>query len=304
MADTSHYDTAKALMASVTARAKFAAKARGQQPDLLLRQFEFSRLLARVFASESAENWVLKGGVAALARVRDGRMTRDVDLFHQTRQANLDQAVAEFEAAMAIDLGDHFTFRVVDVRAIPEKTGRVGAAGRGLVVSVRSAKSSQNIPIDIVADSVMTGTPDVAQYESVPVPGIEPPAVRLYPVVDHMADKIAATHTLFGSTRRSTRVRDMADLVLFATHKFVDGADLHRAIATEWAYREFEGDPQFDPPEEWRPAYATMVRDLDVINYKTFDTARDLLARFLDPALSGEADGYRWNPLALNWEKQ
>lgn len=291
-------------MASVTARAKTAAKSSGQQPDLLLRQFEFSRLLARVFATESAEHWVLKGGIAQLARIPGGRMTRDIDLFHRTRQADLDQAVSEFEAAMAIDLNDHFTFQVVEVQEIPEKSGRVGAAGRGLVVGVRSAKSSQNIPIDIVVDSVMTGTPDVARYESVPIPGIEPPTVRLYPLVDHMADKIAATHTLFGSTRRSTRVRDMADLVLFATRQSVDGAALHRAIAAEWSYREFEGGPQFDPPEEWRPAYATMVRDLDVITHKTFDTARNLLARFLDPALAGEVDGFTWNPSTLTWEQQ
>lgn len=291
-------------MASVTARAKAAAKSSGQQPDLLLRQFEFSRLLARVFATESAEHWVLKGGIAQLARIPGGRMTRDIDLFHRTRQADLDQAVSEFEAAMAIDLGDHFAFRVVEVQEIPEKSGRVGAAGRGLVVGVRSAKSSQNIPIDIVVDSVMTGTPDVARYEPVPIPGIEPPTVRLYPLVDHMADKIAATHTLFGSTRRSTRVRDMADLVLFATRQSVDGAALHRAIAAEWSYREFEGGPQFDPPEEWRPAYATMVRDLDVIIHKTFDTARNLLARFLDPALAGEVDGFTWNPSTLTWEQQ
>ena len=291
-------------MASVTARAKTAAKSSGQQPDLLLRQFEFSRLLARVFATESAEHWVLKGGIAQLARIPGGRMTRDIDLFHRTRQADLDQAVSEFEAAMAIDLNDHFTFQVVEVQEIPEKSGRVGAAGRGLVVGVRSAKSSQNIPIDIVVDSVMTGTPDVARYESVPIPGIEPPTVRLYPLVDHMADKIAATHTLFGSTRRSTRVRDMADLVLFATRQSVDGAALHRAIAAEWSYREFEGGPQFDPPEEWRPAYATMVRDLDVITHKTFDTARNLLARFIDPALAGEVDGFTWNPSTLTWEQQ
>ena len=291
-------------MASVTARAKTAAKSSGQQPDLLIRQFEFSRLLARVFAAESAENWVLKGGIAQLARIPGGRMTRDIDLFHRTRQADLDQAVSEFEAAMAIDLNDHFTFQVVEVQEIPEKSGRVGAAGRGLVVGVRSAKSSQNIPIDIVVDSVMTGMSDVARYESVPIPGIEPPTVRLYPLVDHMADKIAATHTLFGSTRRSTRVRDMADLVLFATRQSVDGAALHRAIAAEWSYREFEGGPQFDPPEEWRPAYATMVRDLDVIIHKTFDTARNLLARFLDPALAGEVDGFTWNPSTLTWEQQ
>ncbi len=291
-------------MASVTARAKTAAKSSGQQPDLLIRQFEFSRLLARVFAAESAENWVLKGGIAQLARIPGGRMTRDIDLFHRTRQADLDQAVSEFEAAMAIDLNDHFTFQVVEVQEIPEKSGRVGAAGRGLVVGVRSAKSSQNIPIDIVVDSVMTGMSDVARYESVPIPGIEPPTVRLYPLVDHMADKIAATHTLFGSTRRSTRVRDMADLVLFATRQSVDGAALHRAIAAEWSYREFEGGPQFDPPEEWRPAYATMVRDLDVITHKTFDTARNLLARFIDPALAGEVDGFTWNPSTLTWEQQ
>lgn len=302
MSDAPRYATAKALMASVTARAKSVAKSREQQADLVLRQFEFSRLLARVFASESAESWVLKGGVAALARIPDGRMTRDIDLFHLAGQADLDRAVAEFEAAMEIDLGDHFIFKVIDVRAIPLKASRVGTAGRAVVVSVTSAKASQNIPIDIVADSVMTGTPDVARYETVSVPGIESPTVRLYPLVDHVADKIAATATLFGSEKRSSRARDMADLVAFATTQTFDGAALQQAITSEWVYRKFDGDPEFDPPQAWRRTYASLVRDLGFVEYRDFDSARVLLARFLDPALAGEAQGRMWNPETLEWQ--
>ena len=73
------YASAKALMATVTARAKATAASRGLSADRLIRQFEFSRLLARVFADGTSDQWVLKGGLASLVRIRDGRMTKDID---------------------------------------------------------------------------------------------------------------------------------------------------------------------------------------------------------------------------------
>lgn len=305
MSDRKKYTSADALMASVTARAKAASAAGGMSVDQLIRQFEFSRILARVFASDSAEQWVLKGGVAALARIRDGRMTNDIDFLNRVEAVDLDRAVNQLEKALALDLGDHFSFRITDVDKIIGNTGRTGVAGRGISVAVESGKKRPNIQIDVVNESVVTQTPETMVAEALAVPGIIPPTVRLYPLVDHLADKISATRTVFGSGRPSSRVRDMVDLALFALTQPVEGGALQTAIAAEWAYRRFPDDPRFEPPENWRRGWATTIRKVGILApYAAFDDARELLARFLDPALAGEVDGFTWNPSTLTWEQQ
>lgn len=305
VSDRRQYSSADALMASVTARARAASVTRGMSVDQLIRQFEFSRILARVFASDSAEQWVLKGGVAALVRIRDGRMTNDIDFLHATRADDLDMAVDRLENALALDLGDHFTFRIAEVDKIIGNTGRAGVAGRGISVAVESGKKRPNIHIDVVNESVMTQRPETSLAEALPIPGITSPTVRLYPLVDHLADKISATRTVFGSGRPSSRVRDMADLALFALSQSVEGAALHAAISAEWAYRKFPDSPRFDPPQDWRRGWSTTIRKVGALApYADFDEARALLARFLDPAVAGEVDGFTWNPTALTWEQE
>lgn len=305
MSDGKQYHSAAALMASVTARAKAASATGGMSVDQLIRQFEFSRILARVYASDSADQWVLKGGVAALVRLRDGRMTNDIDFLHSIRADDLDRAVDQLENALALDLGDHFSFRIAEVDKIIGNTGRAGVAGRGISVAVESGKKRPNIQIDVVNESVVTQTPETTVAEALAVPGIIPPTVRLYPLVDHLADKVSATRTVFGSGRPSSRVRDMVDLALFALSQPVEGSALHTAISAEWAYRKFPDHPRFEPPEGWRRGWATTIRKVGVLApYADFDEARALLARFLDPALAGEVDGFTWNPTTLTWEQK
>jgi hypothetical protein len=81
---------------------------------------------------------------------------------------------------------------------------------------------------------------------------LEPVKLRLYPVVDHAAVKLCATQSRYGSMGgRSTRVRDLVDLAIFARTHDIDGTALANAIASEWSLRHLEGTPAFDPPPEW-----------------------------------------------------
>lgn len=74
-------NTPEAWWNSARDRARTAARASGRDPHYVLREFVYERFLARVFHDGDLP-WVLKGGVALLARVEDARYSRDVDLLH------------------------------------------------------------------------------------------------------------------------------------------------------------------------------------------------------------------------------
>lgn len=61
----------------------------------------------------------------------------------------------------------------------------------------------------------------------------------LYPVVDHVADKVCAMYEKHGADHAtaSTRYRDLVDLLLIAQSERLDGRQLHLALRTEVARR-------------------------------------------------------------------
>src|SRR5699024_12783173 len=92
---------------SIKDRARNAAQHSGHQAGELQRQFVYSRFLARVFQDET---WILKGGVAVLARVVDARHSKDIDLL--PRLSNSAEAAARLRTACQADAGDPITSQV------------------------------------------------------------------------------------------------------------------------------------------------------------------------------------------------
>jgi len=72
--------------------------------------------------------------------------------------------------------------------------------------------------VDLVTGSVMTTEPEVMTDTVLELRGLSSPPMHLYPVVDHVADKLCATQATYGTAgdRPSSRVRDLVDLVVFA----------------------------------------------------------------------------------------
>ena len=222
MDEPPRYANDTALRATIAERAKRAAAVGPMSAADHIRQFDFSRLLARIFHPTVADEWILKGGQAALVRIHDARVTRDMDLMSE--EADLDASVSRLATVIRADLGDHYDFELVKVTNKDVKPGQAGVSGRKLSLAVYCGKPRPNITIDLVAESALTEAPERAVVDGLRIPGITPPTVRLYPLVDHIADKVAATHTIHPGGHRSTRIRDMVDLVLFALSQTVDGA--------------------------------------------------------------------------------
>lgn len=296
------YRDGVALWSAAASRAKTMAMEKGVSSHALLRRFVFDRFLARVF-HEANSPWVLKGGTAVLARVHDARTTKDVDLFHQT--SNHEAALEDLRAALAeVGIDDHFRFVITKVES---GLGGGQPAVDGCRVNVDAycgAQKKDSFGVDLVVGSMMTTDPEVRVDPVIEVRGVAAPRMRLYPVVDHIADKLCATQAAYGEdgTKRSSRVRDLVDLVVLARTQDIDGDELINAIHAEWTHRSLPGEPVFDPPPMWESQYGRVARPVGAcVGMTTFVAATAFVTGFLGPALDGSTVGRTWSAAEAAW---
>lgn len=295
------YRDGNALWAAITARAKTEAQKTGVAAGVLLRRFVVDRFLARVFALPGHE-WVLKGGNAMLTRVHDARTTKDIDVLAEL--GDLDTAVARLREAIETDLHDHFRFVITRTQTTDGGTIQPGVDGcRVSIDAYCGVKRRERFSVDLVTGSLMTTEPDVQTRPSL-VPSVPLTKVRLYPVVDHIADKLCATQSTYGtdSDKPSSRVRDLVDLVVFARTQRIDGAELIEAITAEWTHRGLSGIPHFAPPSHWDRLYPGEARRVPACgDVHTLDAAVELVRALLAPACDRAAAGHHWSPEMRTW---
>ncbi|MEX1255076.1 MAG: nucleotidyl transferase AbiEii/AbiGii toxin family protein [Dehalococcoidia bacterium] len=293
------YATAGAFRTALEQRLANLARETGV-PLLRLRKLVvFDRLLARLIAV-APDRFVLKGAVALHLRVGAGfRTTKDVDL---GRQDNEEAANADFLAAPAIDLGDHFGF---DIR----RTGRLDTTIEGTAVRYHATAELAGRPFEEISVDVSFGDPPGAQPDLVRgldllgFAGIPPVEVPSLPLEQHVAEKVHAYTRTYGVGEASTRVKDLIDLVMIeSSFDFLAGR-LRLALQATFDARASHPVPAKlpPPPHEWRTAYRRMAAevglDLDVaVGYGQ-------AGAFLDPVLAQTvADDSHWNPNRQAWQ--
>lgn len=290
-----------AMWRAIGDRARAASQATGRPTNELVRRLVYDRFLARVFADPSAP-WVLKGGTAVLARVNDARHSKDVDLLRSL--GTIDDALEALRTAVAVDLADHFRFVVGTVRPVGGGGQQPDVAGyRVQIDAYCGTRRCEAFGVDLVTGSLMTTEPEVVR-SSLPleVPGLPAPTVRAYPVVDHIADKLAATETVYADGARSSRPRDLVDLIVFARTQPVDGRELHNAIIAERLHRQLSATETFTVPPAWATSYPPLAaRTPHCGGLHDLAAAVSLVAAFLEPAMTGAATGQRWDPTDQAW---
>ena len=303
MADDQRYATPTALRAAITDRLRHVAEEYPNRPlPDLLRQFAYDRLLYRIFTSEDRNRWVLKGATALLARLHgQARHSIDVDLHDQA--GGLDDAERALRSAAERDGKDHFRFVLAPGRRLVE--GR--RALRVNVTAYLGATEFARFNVDLVAGTGMTDSPEEAEpLVSAEVPGLPQTTYQIYPLADHVADKLFATverHSrLDGPAIASTRYRDLVDLVMIARHESVEAEALQAALRAQSERRGLELPDEFRPPDDagWRAGYAKIVKDLPGLVEANYDAAVETVRRFVEPALHGLAQG-RWSLEAQAW---
>jgi hypothetical protein len=269
----------------------------GRLPFDLLREFVYERVLARVFA-DGDPSWVVKGGTALLMRVDGARHSKDIDLLY--RLQDLDAAQRDLTRALGRDLEDHLRFVVRGTRSLGADQ-QPGVDGRQVDLEVYvGVKKVLAFHIDLVVGSLMTAEPEPGTGSSlITIAGVEPPRLRLYPIVDHLADKVCATEAVYPGGHQSSRVRDLVDIVLIATSHELDGRAARTALEGERAHRSLPTRTTFDPPESWQQKEyhkaATPMCPPDL------GAATDLARSLVEPVMLASADGLVWSPTARAW---
>ncbi len=260
----------------------------------------FERLLARLLVVAPGR-WLLKGALALDLRLSArSRTTKDMDL---ARYDDEEAATTDLLAAQALDLGDLFTFAI-------ERTGRLDAALEGAAVRYHVAAALDGRPFeDVIVDisfadpvatvpEVLRG-PDLLRFAA-----IDPIAVPAMPIAQHVAEKVHAYTRTYAGDRRSSRVKDLIDLVLIRSAIAFEADRVQGALHATFAGRDTHPLPTALPlpPADWGPAYRRLAREVGLD--PDLRTGFALAALFLDPILAGTvSDRARWNPLHGTWEE-
>ncbi|MEK0226079.1 nucleotidyl transferase AbiEii/AbiGii toxin family protein [Bifidobacterium mongoliense] len=253
--------------------------------DERIRLEYFRRFLSRVFSQAGNQEWVLKGGTSMLARIPSARATMDIDLFNA--EQSLDNALKKLRTLASIDLSDFFRFEYMGCTKTLKGSNNEYTNGYRVKFDVYiGAQKKQSIHVDLVTREATTGEVGiVTPSNALHLPRLKSYPYRLYPVVDHIADKVCATIALY-SGKPSSREKDLVDLVIIANTYDIDAVLLRNAIVNEIMRRDLNLPSAFTVPSSWGGGYKTLVQNLpDFDGYADIDDALHLMGDFLNPLL-------------------
>lgn len=292
------YKTPAALEMAVKAAAKESPMDTGRA----ISRFYFHRLLCRVFSSPGGR-FVLKGGQGMLARTVDARAPRDIDLLSKER--TLDAALDALKLAASKDLDDHMHFVFESARKI--KTEDEYRSGLNVVFTPwLGPKRMQAISIDLVIDEVpLDEAEPVTPADRIPIDGIEVCDYLVYPVENALADKACAIAERYND-RPSSRVKDLVDILVYATNCIVDGEKRMTRIQREVGARGISLPKRFTIPEGWEGRYEKQFTKLlgqtgAAESYRSIAEATAVAGKLFNPIFSGEATGLKWDSKTLSW---
>lgn len=156
--------------------------------------------------------------------------------------------------------------------------------------------------MDVAFGDPIIGPPDVVVADDVlAFAGIAPPALRLYPIETHIAEKLHA-YTM-PRTRPNSRVKGLPDLALLASAQAIDANRLRAALEQTFTVRKTHALPVSVPAplEAWTAPYAAMARE-DQLAWPTLDEVTKAAKEFLDPVL-GEPLDATWEPATWTWRR-
>lgn len=276
------YETAQAFRMALEARLK-QAQSDAIGLSRLRKRIVFERLLARLVAEAPGE-WVLKGGFALELRLGDvARSTKDADF--EWRRGE-EEAVEMLLDAAARDLGDRFTFAL---ERADEETDLPGGGQRWKVTAMLAGRVFERAVIDVAfaADPVhppeAIATSNLLEFAG--LQGVEVPALA---IEQHLAEKLHAYTREYAGGRRSTRVKDLVDVVLIANTSAIDAAKLMEAVTVIFERRAAHAVPPSlpAPPAEWATAWRRLARDVPAAS--ELPEGFGIAVALFDPVLSGE----------------
>ncbi len=229
---------------------------------------------------------------------KKARTTMDIDL---ASPGDEDAATADLLATQELDLGDHFSFAI-------ERTAKLGQLVEGSAVRYHvradlAGRLFEEFLLDVGFDFPAGWEPEKLHGpDLLAFADIEPVAAPSLPLELQIAENVHAYTRGYGqSGTASTRVKDLVDLALIASASPVNADRLYRALRDTFGMRDRQQLPGAlpRPPADWRVPYARMALEVGLAT--ELDRGCELVARLLDPVLSGDLGAAVWEPAAQSW---
>jgi hypothetical protein len=299
MTKITRYATPAAFRMALEERLRQAASSKGsawltQQRRLMV----FDRLLARLLVA-APDRWILKGAVALDYRLGDrARATMDLDLAHE---ANAEEATFDLLGAQTVNLEDYFSFEI-------ERVQNLGEAAEGtLRFRVRAnldRRRFETITLDVGFTNLADLSPD--RLHGPPLfdfAGLSPVKVPALPLENHVAEKLHAYTRDYGD-RKSSRVKDLVDLVLISGAASFEAGRLRHAIDSTFVPRGRQNVPDLFPlpPDHWESPYSRLATDVGLD--ADVESGHVMVAKFLDPILATTiSPNAQWSPATRAWKE-
>lgn len=238
------------------------------------------------------------------------RYSKDVDLLRVSPGESLDAAVEALVAAATAKTGDHPRFEFFDVAH--EMTADRPTTKVRFTAYFGLAEYTK-VGVDVVTNLLPRSEPTTELLES-PFP-IGAPAwptvpVRMWPLPDHVADKIAAMYEVHGvRLLPSSRVKDLIDIILIASETPLPGPRTHTALREEVARRQ-TNNVRINLPEEfalpdatWAERYAAEASKTPGLKpeFHSIVGSQQLADAFVTPLLQEKPPPGDWNPEQRQW---
>ena len=266
----------------------------GRRRQLLV----FDRFLARVMAV-FGDTALLKGGLVLELCLERARATKDIDL---RLIGSPEHVLADLQQAGRLDLKDFMTFEITPDTEHPQiQSDGMRYEGFRFRTECRLAGKlyGQRFGVDVAFGDPILGEPQILNAEdTLAFAGVAPPALRLYPIETHLAEKLHA-YTL-PRLRPNTRVKDLPDIALLGTLQALDSERLRLALAQTFEFRGTHAVPSSvpDPPTAWSTPYSQLARE-NGLAWTTLEELTAAVATFINPVLAGKKGV--WRPAKWQW---
>ncbi len=280
---------------SIDRRLRNRARALQINVTAVRRQAALERLLARLL-QVAPDRWALKGGMALDTRLQRARASLDLDADHAL---GAESARADILQAIALDVGDHFALSFVGSSRLQE--GGIQLAIRYRLDAYLAGRLFEHLQVDVTLHPPEVWETEFRMREGL-IPELGPLNVPLIPLERQVAEKLHAySRTYAGGP--TTRVKDLVDCVLIRSFDSADAQRLRAEVARTFAARNTHAVPSRLPPPP--PALQASFRALaaEVGIDPDLQAGYRLAAAWLDPVLSGEAQG-RWDPGVGVWSEK
>jgi hypothetical protein len=164
----------------------------------------------------------------------------------------------------------------------------------------------QSMSVDLVVDAIPYGQAELkTPADRLDVGNLPVFDYIVYPLASAVADKLCAVLELHDE-RPSSRVKDLVDILMYATTERVDGSALLERIQIEAATRRLVLPKTFSAPTQWhknyRGVFTKLCKQTGIPSrFHVLDQGEDLARAFLDPVLNNEVDELTWDFRRFAW---